>query len=128
MTLPLSSGFPRDPAPERAAPAASLAPPVLAVRPVRAAFGPHVSLVSVDVEGRLWVRLSTAVAMMVSGLLLVLVPLSALWFAGGGLVRSGQVDFTPTGLPGQHSQTEAPAPVAPTELPLAHQRDRATNR
>lgn len=64
------------------------------VRPVRAAFGPAISLVSVDEQGRLWMRVSTALLIMVGGLVLFLVPLVAMWWVGTGLMDSGQISIT----------------------------------
>lgn len=64
------------------------------VRPVRAAFGPAISLVSVDEQGRLWMRVSTALSIMVGGLVLFLLPLVALWWVSTGLLDSGQISIS----------------------------------
>lgn len=93
---------------------------VLTVRPVRAAFGPHVSLVSVDSQGRLWMRFSTALCMLVAGVLLMMIPVSAFWWVSSGLVDSGQVSLRndsgthSTLLPGQNEDN-----MGDPELPLA---------
>lgn len=100
---------------------------VVTVRPVRAAFGPHVSLVSVDSQGRLWVRFSTAMVLMVAGFALMLIPVTALWWVSDGLVESGRVTLVETE---DETATFTPAtgqqqlPVTSTELPLAHTRER----
>lgn len=111
--------------PTRSTSAETEAAEVVTVWPMRAAFGPHVALVSVDGQGRLWVRMSTAITMMISGLLLVLVPVAALWLAGVGLVDSGRVILedapAPTGQ-SAHADAGTVRPAAPTELPLAHDR------
>jgi hypothetical protein len=96
---------------------------VLTVRPVRAAFGPHVSLVSVDSQGRLWMRFSTALVMLVAGLALMMIPMTAFWWVSSGLVDSGQVTLrNDTGthstlLPGQpqDGSTEPELPLADTD-------------
>lgn len=103
------------------------APDAVTVRPVRAAFGPHVSLVSVDNQGRLWVRFSTAMMMLVTAVVLMLIPLGALWYVGGGLVHSGQVslrnDHTQPTTENSTVSTNGPSVAAlvspPNELPLA---------
>lgn len=74
------------------------------VRPVRAAFGPAISLVSVDEQGRLWMRVSTALLIMVGGLVLFLLPLVALWWVGSGLMDSGQISI--------HDQPDVPSEVS----------------
>lgn len=74
------------------------------VRPVRAAFGPAISLVSVDEQGRLWMRVSTALLIMVGGLVLFLLPLLAMWWVGAGLMDSGQISI--------HDQPDAPSDVS----------------
>lgn len=116
----------RNPAADAAEPT-----PVVTIRPARAAFGPHVSLVSVDNHGRLWVRFSTALALLVAGIVLMLIPLCALWFAGGGLVKSGQIELDPRtshGIPSTSQPTNPTSSLhttgggpsgSPTELPLA---------
>lgn len=63
------------------------------VRPVRAAFGPAISLVSVDEQGRLWMRVSTALMIMLTGLVMFLVPIAAMWWVGVGLMDSGQISI-----------------------------------
>lgn len=78
--------------PAQATPADKARP--LTVTPVLAAFGPAVSLVSVDEDGRLWMRLSTAVAMMLGGALLFIVPMGALWWIGGDMIDSGRISIT----------------------------------
>lgn len=88
-------------------PSASNAP--IQVRPVRAAFGPAVSLVSVDEQGRLWMRVSTAAGIMIAGLVMFLVPLAAMWWVGAGLVGSGQITITNHPEPPAPSNTLAPA-------------------
>lgn len=88
--------------------------PVLTVRPVRAAFGPAVSLVSVDSQGHLWMRLSTAIIIMLAGSALTMVPMLALWWVGAGMVDSGQISLEdPYGSGGTGTSQ------SPTELPLA---------
>lgn len=99
--------------------AGSSTPEVLTVRPLRATFGPSVSVVSVDNHGHLWLRFSTAISLFVSGIILMAIPIVALWWVSGGLIDSGAVDFDTTFRPGV-TITEAPAPANPTELPLAH--------
>jgi hypothetical protein len=74
------------------------------VRPVRAAFGPAISLVSVDEQGRLWMRVSTALVIMLTGLVMFVVPLAAMWWVGVGLMDSGQISI--------NDQTETPSEVS----------------
>lgn len=109
---------------ESSASSAAEQAPVVTVRPVRAAFGPHVSLVSVDNEGRLWMRFSTAVGMMLAGLVLMMIPVASLYFVGDDLVESGQVTLTEQQNPATNVN---PAGVnqagVPSELPLADTSD-----
>jgi hypothetical protein len=90
-------------------------PETVTVRPVRAAFGPRVSIVSVDNQGHLWIRFSTAVIALVAGLLLVLIPVLALLWVSNGLIDSGQVNFKP----GTTQTDKNPGPSITTDLPLA---------
>lgn len=85
------------------------------VRPVRAAFGPAISLVSVDEQGRLWMRVSTALMVMLVGLLFFLLPLIALWWVGSGLVDSGQISITEH--PDVPSQTSTLPPAGRQKTP-----------
>lgn len=96
-------------------------------RPARAAFGPPVSLVSVDEQGRLWVRFSTALAILAAGMVLMAIPLSALWWVSGGLAESGRVSWTEPATTATSTATAADAAVTVTttggataaQLPLA---------
>lgn len=83
------------------------------VRPVRAAFGPAISLVSVDEQGRLWMRVSTAVLIMVGGLVMFVLPLVALWWVSTGLMESGQISI--------ENRSDTPSDVA-TLPPAGRQR------
>lgn len=86
------------------------------VRPVRAAG--VVALAAVDADGKVWVRFSTALAMMVCGLMLLLVPVLALVWAGSGLVSSGQVTLGQQPAAVQAHRAHG-AVAVPTQLPLA---------
>lgn len=101
-----TSGIPVQPAVRRVS--AEAGQPVQ-VTPVRAAFGPAVSLVSVDDQGRLWMRVSTALTIMVGGFVLFLVPLVALWWVGAGLMDTNRINIHDQPVEPTSTNTLAPA-------------------
>lgn len=87
--------------------------------PTRAALGPTLSLVQRDSLGRRWMRLSTAIAMCLFGMSLMLIPTAALVWTSQGLVDSGQITF---GGPAPASHEFSPTTTT-VELPLAATND-----